>query len=53
LAAVVISVKLARARGGDLTLVTPRSAAVSRVFTLTRLDKVFTMVPAAARSESP
>jgi anti-sigma B factor antagonist len=48
LAALVSALKAVRERGGELTLVSPRSADAHRVFELTHLDKVFTMLAPTA-----
>ena len=48
LAALVSALKAARERGGELVLVSPRSADTRRVFELTHFDKVFTMLAPTA-----
>ena len=47
LAALVKGMKETRRAGGDLKLVSPRSADAMRVFELTKFDQVFTMAPDA------
>jgi anti-anti-sigma factor len=49
LAALVSALKAVRERGGELTLVSPRSADAHRVFELTHFDRVFTMLAPTAR----